>query len=95
MNHLCRYQPILASVLLLLLSACTSTSTPQQQEHLLSLTINGSGSVSSNPTGIDCGTVCSASFTTGSTVTLTATPTARPAAGERSVLDGWSGCNDD
>lgn len=46
---------------------------------------SGSGSVSSNPAGIDCGATCSASYTQGTGVTLTASP----AAG--SVFTGWSG----
>ncbi len=45
----------------------------------------GSGSVSSNPTGINCGPVCSYPFSLSSSVTLTATP----AAG--SSFTGWSG----
>ena len=45
----------------------------------------GSGSVSSSPTGISCGTTCSASFSSGASVILTAVP----ASG--SVFTGWSG----
>src|SRR5213594_22899 len=45
----------------------------------------GSGTVTSNPAGISCGATCSASFTNGTMVTLTATP----AAG--STFTGWSG----
>jgi alpha-tubulin suppressor-like RCC1 family protein len=55
----------------------------------LSLTVSkagaGSGSVSSLPAGIDCGATCSASFTFGSLVVLTATP------GPDSIFAGWSG----
>jgi peptidoglycan/xylan/chitin deacetylase (PgdA/CDA1 family) len=46
---------------------------------------NGSGTVTSSPTGIDCGATCSASFNYNTPVTLTATP----AAG--STFTGWSG----
>jgi subtilase family serine protease len=46
---------------------------------------NGAGTVSSNPAGIDCGSICSHSYTAGTSVTLTATP----ASG--SVFSGWSG----
>lgn len=47
----------------------------------------GSGTVTSSPEGINCGTTCSASFTRNTTVTLTATPSAG------STVSGWSGCD--
>ncbi len=46
---------------------------------------SGSGTVSSAPAGINCGTDCSEAFTSGTSVTLTAAP----AAG--STFAGWSG----
>lgn len=45
----------------------------------------GSGPVSSVPSGISCGSACSANYATGTTVTLTAT------ANSNSVFAGWSG----
>ena len=45
----------------------------------------GSGSVSSSPAGIACGTTCSAPFAAGTSVTLAATPSAG------STFTGWSG----
>ncbi len=51
----------------------------------------GSGTVTSSPAGINCGTTCSASYNSGTVVTLTATP----ASG--SVFAGWTGdadCSD-
>src|SRR5205814_7153823 len=53
----------------------------------LSVILGGTGSdtVTSNPPGIDCGATCSASFDSGTFVTLTATP----ATG--STFTGWSG----
>lgn len=58
---------------------------PALQTLSLAKTGSGSGSIVSAPAGIDCGTACSASFTSGSTVTLTASP----AAG--STFTGWFG----
>ncbi|WP_291931208.1 trypsin-like serine protease [Limnohabitans sp.] len=45
----------------------------------------GSGAVSSNPAGINCGSTCTAAFTSGANVVLTATP----ASG--SIFSGWTG----
>jgi hypothetical protein len=45
----------------------------------------GSGTVTSSPAGISCGTDCSEAYVSGTSVTLTATP----ASG--SVFSGWSG----
>ena len=45
----------------------------------------GSGTVTSVPSGIDCGATCSHSFNGGKKVTLTATPAAS------STFSGWSG----
>lgn len=47
----------------------------------------GSGTVTSSPSGINCGTTCSASFARGTVVTLTAT------AASGSTFTGWSGCD--
>jgi hypothetical protein len=46
---------------------------------------SGSGTVTSTPTGIDCGSTCSASYDAGTSLTLTAVPSAR------SQFSGWSG----
>ena len=46
---------------------------------------DGSGSVTSTPAGIDCGTTCSKSFPISSSVTLVAEPE------EGSMFAGWSG----
>src|SRR5881296_3691759 len=46
---------------------------------------NGTGTVSSNPSGIDCGSDCSETYAPGTAVTLTAAP----AAG--STFGGWTG----
>lgn len=53
------------------------------------LTVNkagaGTGSISSSPAGIDCGATCSASFASGTLITLAATPTGS------GIFTGWSG----
>ena len=46
---------------------------------------SGTGTITSNPTGINCGATCSAGFVAGSAVTLTA------AANASSTFNGWSG----
>ena len=46
---------------------------------------NGSGTVTSSPAGINCGTTCSASYTSGTSVTLTA------ASSGGSIFGGWTG----
>ena len=51
----------------------------------LTVTRTGNGTVTSAPAGISCGTGCSAAFTAGTSVTLTATPVAG------SIFTGWSG----
>src|SRR5207253_4528152 len=55
------------------------------------LTVNragmGSGSVSSSPPGISCGTDCSEPYGADTVVTLTATPS------PLSIFTGWSGCD--
>jgi hypothetical protein len=67
--------------------ACATTA-----QSTLNLTVTksgtGSGTVSSAPGGINCGSDCSEAFLSGTVVTLTATPSA----GSR--FDGWSsgGC---
>jgi Divergent InlB B-repeat domain len=56
-----------------------------QSNYTLSLTVSGTGTVGSAPAGINCPTVCSASFGANTTVTLTATP------GAGQSFTGWTG----
>ncbi|MFZ9668522.1 MAG: InlB B-repeat-containing protein [Solirubrobacterales bacterium] len=58
---------------------------PSEQALTVTKSGGGSGTVQSDPTGIDCGETCSANFPTGSPVTLTAT------AASGSTFTGWSG----
>ena len=69
----------------LLISALPTDTTPPSTS-TLSVSIIGSGMVTSSPTGIRCPShSCSASYGTGSTVTLTAKPD------KRWKFAGWSG----
>ena len=62
------------------------TATFNQITHTLSVTISGTGTVTSSPAGINCTTgTCSAVFAQGTSVTLTAFP------GIEQRFDGWSG----
>ncbi len=65
--------------------SCTATFDLTSHELTVALTGGGSGVVSSDPVGIDCGTDCSDTYTYGTAVTLSATP-ALP-----SVFSGWGG----
>jgi phospholipase C len=51
----------------------------------VSLSGTGTGTVTSSPAGIKCGTMCSAGFAMGTQVTLTAAP------GTNSIFAGWGG----
>jgi hypothetical protein len=68
-------------------SAMTVTATFHLAQYQLSVTTGGAGSgtVTSAPTGIDCGATCTGSFAYNTAVTLTASP----ATG--SAFTGWSG----
>lgn len=45
----------------------------------------GTGTVTSSPAGINCGSTCTATYANGTSVTLTATPSSR------SRFSGWTG----
>src|ERR1700722_3802627 len=66
-------------------SAQSVTATFVQLTYTLAVSLTGSGSVTSNPSGITCPSACNASFNSGTQVTLTATP-----AGGMSFI-GWAG----
>jgi len=59
---------------------------------LYTLTVNktglGNGTITSGPAGISCGTDCSESYISGTTVTLTVAPNLGSV-----FLNGWSGCD--
>ncbi|MEO1035969.1 MAG: hypothetical protein AAFX44_10455 [Pseudomonadota bacterium] len=64
---------------------CSATFVELPAQNQLDVTVNGMGSVTSSPTGIDCPTTCTAGFDVASSVQLTA----RPDAGWE--LSAWSG----
>ena len=69
-------------------AVASATYTIQQSFSLtVSKTDLGGGTVTSSPAGINCGGTCSASYVSGTTVTLTATPDLL------SGFGGWSGCD--
>ncbi len=65
----------------------TATFTANPSTFALTVTKpgTGTGTVTSSPAGIDCGSTCSANFSSGTSVTLTA------AASAGSTFTGWSG----
>jgi len=66
-------------------SAQSVAATFVQLNFTLAVSLTGSGTVVSNPAGISCPSTCNASFTSGTPVTLTATPT------QGMSFIGWSG----
>lgn len=79
-------RPLFLITALFLATACDSpVEPPAEYELTLTLAGSGSGSVTSAPAGIDCGTDCSETLTEGASVVLTATPD------EGSTFEGWSG----
>jgi hypothetical protein len=67
------------------IEGCKTTATLETFVLSITKSGNGSGTVTSNPVAVNCGTNCNATLTIGATVSLVATP----AAG--STFTGWSG----
>src|SRR3989344_1040611 len=65
----------------------STNSTNQTTQYLLTVnkTGNGSGTVTSSPAGINCGSDCTQNYNSGTVVALTATPSVG------SGFSGWSG----
>jgi len=63
----------------------TATFNVQMYALKVGMAGTGSGTVTSSPAGIDCGTACEANYASGTVVTLTAT------ARSGSTFQGWSG----
>ena len=68
------------------LALCSDPAcTPPAALRTLTVNTSGNGTVSSDPSGIDCGIDCSEQYDQGAVVTLTAQP------GSGSTFSGWSG----
>jgi len=63
----------------------TANFAPAPSKYTLTVVRTGSGTVTSQPKGINCGNKCSLAFATGSNVTLTAKPA------KKHLFLGWSG----
>jgi hypothetical protein len=57
-------------------SAQSVTATFEMEQDTLNVSVAGNGTVTSSPSGINCPSLCTANYTTGTSVMLTATPTA-------------------
>jgi List-Bact-rpt repeat protein len=79
---------VVASNTPITVSAAFGLATPSTAALTIQKSGTGSGTVTSQPAGVSCGTTCGASFVTGTAVTLTAT------AGAGSVFAGWGGAAD-
>jgi Pro-kumamolisin, activation domain/Divergent InlB B-repeat domain len=61
------------------------TATFAQTQYTLDVSVSGNGTVTSSPTGISCPSVCTMNYSSGTPVTLTATPTGGAS------FNGWGG----
>ena len=66
-------------------AAKSATATFAPITYTLAVSVGQGGTVTSSPAGIDCGAICSASFNSGTPVTLTATPVSGW------IFQGWGG----
>jgi hypothetical protein len=66
-------------------SSTGGSSSPSPSSYSLSVNNGGNGTITSSPSGINCGSTCSYSFNSGTAVALTASPSSGY------VFSGWSG----
>ncbi len=66
-------------------SAVFTVTTGADPVYSVNVSVSGGGTVTSNPPGINCGSTCSQTYSTGAGLTLIATPTSGQ------VFTGWSG----
>jgi hypothetical protein len=66
-------------------AAQSVSATFVQSLYTLNVSVSGNGSVSSSPAGINCGSVCTMNYASGTPVTLTAMPSGG------ATFNGWAG----
>lgn len=66
-------------------TAVTATFAPEGAGVVLRVSVSGMGSIASQPSGIDCGSTCQATFSPNTSVTLTAVPA------QGQAFSGWGG----
>jgi hypothetical protein len=66
-------------------AAQSVTATFAQTQYTLNVSVAGNGTVTSSPVGISCPSVCTMNYSSGTPVTLTATPTGG------ATFNGWGG----
>jgi hypothetical protein len=66
-------------------AAQSVTATFAQTQYTLDVSVAGNGTVTSSPTGISCPSVCTMNYSSGTPVTLTATPSGG------ATFNGWGG----
>src|SRR5437764_1193780 len=73
MNYRAPTRGLLPTVLagILILGGIANPCSSHGQSYQLTISVTGQGTVTSSPTGIDCGSSCSAMYADGTTVTLT------------------------
>lgn len=80
-------QPISFTITITATSTATLITSGSLPTTPLSVSTSGNGTVTSGDGFINCGTVCSANYVTGTAVTLTASPA------QLWVFAGWTGCD--
>jgi hypothetical protein len=66
-------------------AAQSVTATFAQSLYTLNVSVSGNGGVTSSPIGINCGSICTMNYSSGTPVMLTATPTGG------ATFNGWGG----
>lgn len=89
-NKQARKQLLTKNIIGLTVTSPPPPPPPSEERHTLTVLPDGDGQgvVTSQPTGINCGSTCTADYDEGTSVTLTATPDTS----SDSNFGGWQGC---